>query len=124
MVKFFFGQEVPFSMTQDPRRFTTINEAFICDYCEREVPQAQKSCRNHCPFCLCSKHVDVNPGDRAETCHGRLRAVDYDLTGKKGLVLIHRCDKCGVEVRNKAALGDAEAPDNYDLILKLKPGVR
>ena len=27
---------------------------------------------NHCPRCLYSKHVDINPGDRAEQCDGMM----------------------------------------------------
>lgn len=35
-----------------------INESFICVNCKKYVPEAQKTCRNHCPFCLTSMHVD------------------------------------------------------------------
>ena len=55
--------------------FTEIDEEFICDNCGRRVPKLGYSCRNHCPYCLYSKHVDVNPGDRAEECHGVLEPV-------------------------------------------------
>ncbi len=37
--------------------------------------------RNHCPFCLWSKHVDIKPGDRAQLCHGLMKPVG--LTFKK-----------------------------------------
>ena len=46
--------------------FTEIDEEFTCENCGKHVPKLGYSCRNHCPYCLHSKHVDVNPGDRAE----------------------------------------------------------
>lgn len=46
--------------------FTEIDEEFICEHCGQHVPKLGYSCRNHCPYCLYSKHVDVNPGDRQE----------------------------------------------------------
>ena len=54
------------------RNFTVIDEEFICNNCGKKVPKLGYSCRNHCPYCLHSLHVDVNPGDRLETCHGDL----------------------------------------------------
>jgi hypothetical protein len=103
-------------------RFTHINESFVCDYCGMDVPPAGLGCRNHCPFCLSSKHVDHFPGDRASTCHGRLVAESYEVNAKKGIVLIFRCLKCNIRSRNKA-LCRGLAPDDYDKILKLKPNL-
>ena len=51
-------------------RFTEIDEEFVCENCGKKVPKLGYSCRNHCPYCLHSKHVDKNPGDREEECHG------------------------------------------------------
>ena len=53
-------------------KFTEIDEEFICEHCGKKVTKLEYSCRNHCPFCLYSKHLDINPGDRAEKCHGLL----------------------------------------------------
>ena len=100
-------------------RFTHINESFTCEKCGKIVPQAATGCRNHCPHCLTSKHVDVFPGDRANPCQGLLEAISYDLDPKKGIVLIFRCAKCGQETRNKANRDDTLCPDNYDKILLL-----
>jgi hypothetical protein len=47
-------------------------------------------------------------------------AVDYELSSKKGIVLIFRCRKCGQTTRNMAAHEDPVAPDDYALILSLK----
>ncbi len=72
------------------------------------------SCRDHCPFCLHSKHVDKNPGDRQEECHGDLEPVSLEIDSKKGYVIIYRCKKCGAIRKNKSA-----KDDNMDLIIDL-----
>ena len=65
-------------------KFTEIDEEFICDKYRKKVPKLGYSCRNHCPYCLHSKHVDINPGDRAEQCHGDLEPIGLEINGKKG----------------------------------------
>ena len=68
-------------------RFTEIDEEFICENCGKRVPKLGYSCRNHCPYCLHSKHVDKNPGDRAEECHGDLEPVSMEIDGKRVMLL-------------------------------------
>ncbi len=102
-------------------KFTHNNDGFVCDHCGATVPPATVGCRNHCPHCLTSKHVDIFPGDRANPCKGMLRATNYELDSKKGLVLRFKCDKCGAETRNIANHEDPECPDNYDKILSMSP---
>lgn len=101
--------------------FTHRNEDFTCENCGKHVPKAKRGCRNHCPYCLTSKHVDNNPGDRANPCQGLMKAQGYDLDGKKGIILIFQCQKCGATLRNVANRDDPLAPDDYELILKLTP---
>ena len=101
----------------DTRNFTKIDEEFICDNCGKKVPKLGYSCRNHCPYCLHSKHVDKNPGDRKETCHGDLEPISLEINGKKGYVIIFKCKKCGAIRKNKAA-----DDDNMDLIIELSKG--
>ena len=86
-------------------RFTEIDEEFICENCGKKVPKLGYSCRDH---------VDKNPGDRAEECHGDLEPVSMEIDGKKGYVIVFRCKKCGAIRRNKAAKGD-----NMDLLIDL-----
>ena len=100
-------------------KFTHINQAFTCMNCSREVPPRASGCRNHCPYCLTSRHVDINPGDRANNCEGLMDAVGYELSAKKGVVLIFRCRRCQQLTRNMAANEDPITPDNYELILSL-----
>ena len=87
-------------------KFTEIDEEFICENCGKKVPKLGYSCRNHCPYCLHSKHVDKNPGDRAEECHGDLEPVSLEINGKKGYVIVFKCKKCGAIRKNKAAKDD------------------
>lgn len=103
--------------------FTHINESFQCEHCGVIVPPASSGCRNHCPHCLTSKHVDVMPGDRANPCQGLLRATGYEVDAKKGIVILFKCLRCGAETRNKANHEDKVSPDNYDKILALSKTV-
>jgi DNA-directed RNA polymerase subunit RPC12/RpoP len=103
------------------RRFTAqgTNTAFTCVHCHAEVPPLDNgSYRNHCPYCLYSLHVDINPGDRANECKGVLEPASVDYNSKKGWVILHRCQRCGEVRRNKAALDDSVS-DDYELIVVL-----
>ena len=94
--------------------FTVIDEEFICEYCNHKVPKLNYTARDHCPNCLYSKHLDINPGDRSNDCHGLLEPIGVELSSKKGYVIVYKCKKCGEIKRNKAA-----DDDNMDLIIKL-----
>ena len=104
------------------RRFTAqgTNNGFACVQCHRDVPPlANGSYRNHCPYCLHSLHVDVQPGDRANDCQGLLKPTSVDYSGKKGWIIVSTCQTCGEQRRNKAALDDPEVPDDYEVLLEL-----
>ena len=96
------------------RNFIKIDEEFICHNCGNNVDKLGYTCRDHCPKCLYSKHVDINPGDRLEECHGNLKPVSVEISPKKGYVIIYKCEKCGAIRKNKAA-----EDDNMDLIIEL-----
>ncbi len=107
-------------MSLEKKRFEVVNEGFVCEHCGADVPPtAQTTPRNHCPHCLWSKHVDVNPGDRANPCRGALRPIGIYTHSKKEYVILHQCVKCGERVRSKAILSDANAADDFDVILEL-----
>ena len=98
------------------------NTAFICENCGEYVKALTNgSIRNHCPFCLFSKHVDEHPGDRACDCRGMMRPIAVELSSKKGQQILHKCLKCGAEKLNKIAV-DSEQSDNMELILDLMRG--
>ena len=56
--------------------------------------------------CLCSKHVDKDPGDRLEECKGLLKPIGMENNPKKGYVIIYQCEKCGAIRKNKMAEDD------------------
>ena len=89
------------------KNFIHINEGFICKKCGFEVKPLEKSCRNHCPKCLYSLHVDENvPGDRLSTCNTLMEPIGLEYKGKKGYQLIHKCLKCGKKQLNIVADDD------------------
>ncbi len=110
----------------ESKRFSKNDNGFICVNCGFEVLPLGKTSRNHCPRCLCSLHVDINPGDRANNCGGVLRPIRTFPDAKKGFIIHYRCDKCGEEGNNKAALKTSfkdvlpdEQYDNEDLLIAL-----
>ena len=95
---------------------------YICAHCGKEVEPLGYTSRNHCPFCLCSLHVDINPGDRANECGGLMRPIRTEPDAKRGFIIIHKCEKCGEIRRNRAALDAKVQPDNRSLLIKLTAG--
>jgi DNA-directed RNA polymerase subunit RPC12/RpoP len=101
------------------RKFTDVNEAFECIHCGASVRPSVRSCRNHCPECLHSVHLDVFPGDRAAECGGLMIPVRVTYNSRKGYQIVHKCAQCGHESRNVAALEHEEQPDSLEALLKL-----
>ena len=99
--------------------FTKNDSGFTCVNCGKEVLPLGYTSRNHCPFCLHSLHLDVNPGDRMSDCGGVLEPIFAESDAKKGYVIVSRCKKCGAERRNKAAHEAKVQPDDMNLIIKL-----
>ncbi|MBI3336332.1 RNHCP domain-containing protein [Candidatus Peregrinibacteria bacterium] len=87
--------------------FIPRQESFQCGHCGADVQPLKKgSCRNHCPQCLYSKHVDeVGPGDRASICHGLMEPIGIEQKGQE-FMICHRCTTCGILRRNKSAPDD------------------
>ena len=106
----------------EQKRFTKNDNSFICANCGREVEPLGYSSRNHCPFCLWSLHVDINPGDRANECRGKLEPIQVIPDAKKGFIIVHKCTKCGAEKRCRAAHEARVQPDDMDLLIKLTAG--
>ena len=104
------------------KRFSKNDDGFICVHCGAEVRPLKYTSRNHCPFCLWSRHLDINPGDRANDCLGLLRPVQVLPDPKKGYIIVYRCEKCGGTVRNKAAYPAKVQPDDINLLIKLTAG--
>ena len=95
------------------------NTRFTCSYCGWEVlPLRNGSYRNHCPFCLFSRHIDIKPGDRKSECGGLMKPVGLKYKSGKGFQIVHRCLRCGEERVNKIAGGTVQ-PDDIEEIVKL-----
>ena len=95
------------------------NKGFICEHCgQRVLPTTNGSYRNHCPFCLYSKHMDIKPGDRQCQCHGLMKPAGLKYHTKKGFQIIYECLKCGKKKVNKVADFTVQ-PDNTAELIKL-----
>lgn len=90
----------------------------MCVHCGFSVPPNGVTSRDHCPKCLYSLHVDVNPGDRNNPCRGELVPVSARPHPKKGFQIIYHCSKCGKKHINKAAL-TGDCPDDMELLIRL-----
>lgn len=95
------------------KKFKMLDEEFICSNCRVLVKPLEYSARDHCPVCLYGKHVDNNPGDRLNNCHGPLipKSIEKHNNTYK---IIYKCAKCQIEKKNVMA-----NDDNMDLIIKL-----
>ena len=82
-----------------------VDECFECEHCHKQVEQLKYSARDHCPYCLYSKHVDINPGDRANDCLGLLKPIDIEKF-KDTYKIIYECEKCGTKHKNIMANDD------------------
>ncbi len=92
------------------------NESFICRVCGAAVNpgEAGSDYRNHCPKCLSSVHLDIEPGDREADCGGVMEPISV-WTRKSGeWAIIHRCKRCGALSSNRIA-GD----DNPVLLMSI-----
>lgn len=99
--------------------FTKNDNGFICKNCGFDVQPLGYSSRNHCPNCLHSLHVDINPGDRANECGGIMEPITAEVDSKKGYVIIHKCKKCGAISRNRSAHLAKVQPDDIKKLIAL-----
>lgn len=104
--------------TDDKNRYKKIRRervgGFKCGHCRRWVvinPFIGTANRNHCNYCLWSKHVDIKKGDRKEDCHGGMKPIGltfkHEGFGRQGeLMLIHECASCSYVSINRIAADD------------------
>lgn len=95
------------------KNFTMKDEEFICEQCNKLVSKLNYTARDHCPYCLYSKHVDINPGDRQNTCLGLLKPIGIEKF-KNTYKIIYKCTKC-----NKLHKNIMANDDDMNLIIKL-----
>lgn len=103
-------------------------EGFKCRYCFKWVPFfgfPKTERRNHCPFCLCSQHLDsVKSGDRKSQCKSKMQPIGLifkqegiDRYGKERqgeLMLVHKCLGC-----KKISINRIAGDDNPSVILSV-----
>lgn len=106
---------------------------FKCTNCGQAVSRSDligTQHRNHCPFCLWSKHVDLKkPGDRQSKCLGKMRPIGltfklrapdkYNQSETGELMLAHQCEKCGKIIINRIA-GDDSPKEILNVFRKSK----
>lgn len=95
------------------KQFTMVDENFVCENCGYSVEKLNYTARDHCPNCLYSKHVDIFPGDRSNTCHGLLKPIGIEKF-KDTYKILYRCEKCAELHKNIMA-----RDDNMDIIIEL-----
>ena len=97
---------------------------FRCEHCSNYVSAAHVHSgvnnRNHCPYCLWSRHLDLYAaGDRLSACKGQMSPIGltmkksrnkYQIKSRGELMLIHECVECGhVSINRIAADDDPES---------------
>ncbi len=95
------------------KKFNMLDEQFVCENCGRNVEKLKYSARDHCPYCLYSKHVDILPGDRKNNCHGLLEPIDVEKH-KNTYKIIYKCSRCR-QIHKNIIAND----DNFEEILKI-----
>ena len=87
------------------KNFTMRDEGFICAHCKKKVLPLGYTSRDHCPYCLYSKHVDILPGDRKNSCQGLLRPIGIEKF-KDTFKIIYQCELCHEKHKNIVAKDD------------------
>lgn len=95
------------------KKFTMRDEEFICENCHKNVTKLGYTARDHCPYCLYSKHVDINPGDRENECGGMLEPIGIEKF-KNTYKIIYKCQKCH-QIHKNIISND----DNFEKIINL-----
>lgn len=93
------------------KHFSRQIEDFVCGHCGRDVKG--NGYTNHCPDCLWSKHVDINPGDRAATCGGLMAPISVEQKGGD-YIITHKCEVCAHTKPNKTTIDD-----DFSMIVEL-----
>ena len=97
-----------------------INSDFKCRHCGSYVSAARFLAgvgnRNHCPYCLWSRHLDLfEAGDRLAACKAPMRPIGltvkrsrnkYTSTPSGELMLVHQCTDCERISVNRIAADD------------------
>ena len=105
-----------------------INTDFTCLHCGSYVSTAQFLAgvgnRNHCPYCLWSRHLDLfEAGDRLAACKAPMRPMGLTLKNSRNkyassasgeLMLVHLCTDC-----ERISINRIAADDHPDAIVEV-----
>jgi len=100
----------------EEKRFQKREEDFICERCRGKV--RGDGYTDHCPKCLWSRHVDINPGDRRASCKGMMEPVGVEVK-TESITIYYRCLACGHRHRVKA-----DPKDNKEKIIDISKNER
>ena len=103
--------------------YVNINSDFNCVHCQNFVTTSEMLAgvrnRNHCPYCLWSRHLDhFDAGDRMSACKAPMKPVGLTQKKKKKkyisgtggeLMIVHLCIGCGKIAINRIAADDVSA---------------
>ena len=85
---------------------------FLCNNCKKLVNESGNIGtlhRNHCPYCLFSKHLDdKKPGDRESKCHGKMEPIALAYKKDGEIMLVHKCEVCADISTNRISADDSE----------------
>lgn len=93
------------------RKFIKKQEDFVCLVCGQKV--IGNGFTDHCPNCLWSKHVDINPGDRQSQCLGLMEPMGVTKE-KGGWKISYQCQSCDYLHQCKSSEND-----NMEKIIEL-----
>lgn len=92
--------------------FLRILLMFLCDNCKKKVKESGNIGtlhRNHCPYCLFSKHLDSKkPGDRESKCRGKMEPIALAYKKDGEIMLVHKCEVCADISTNRISADDNE----------------
>jgi len=120
------GPRTKWDRTRLPGGRNWKNSDFRCMCCQNYVSAAVLFAgvhnRNHCPYCLWSKHLDLyQSGDRLAICKTKMRPValalkqaqkKYARSAQGELMIVHQCEGC-----EKISINRIAADDDADRIL-------
>lgn len=100
--------------------YPSLQKDFTCLHCHNFVSAgvilSGVNNRNHCPYCLWSRHLDWRAaGDRLSACKAGMQPIGltvkitpkkYGRVGHGELMLVHHCTDCGKIAINRIAADD------------------
>lgn len=95
------------------KSFTKNKEDFSCENCGTLIKG--NGYTNHCHECFYSKHVDIQPGDRLESCNGLMKPILVQGS-TNNITITHQCSICGFTRKNK--LQDNDNVENLAKIVE------